>query len=178
MTLTSARILSWGLLLLFLFMVTGCTADEQIKEEIRNHVRQGRYEEAERKAREFFADDKLELFVLLEYIDQKRRADVRTQYLKRLTITRWQWWSDDGGRVIIAGEVLNEGDRTVRVLAFMIECLKEGTVTRFQRVRSPVELPPGMSGKFEIRESGLSGCDDVSLTLIDLGVEAHRPEGN
>ena len=75
--------------LILLVLLTGCAADEDKQEEIKEKVRAGEHDEAVRLAHEYLGDDKRVLLVMLEYIAYEKGKAVKEAYKKTLSLKTW-----------------------------------------------------------------------------------------
>lgn len=159
------------LLLLAVFLISGCTKDQERREAIKKAVKMGRFEQAERMARDGFADDKLEMLLLLEYIEGQKEKAERAAYLPALSTRSWGWTRGPGGNVVVRGEVLNGGPRPLAGFALEAECLKGGRVVARGTLRKIGDVGPGKTAGFELSISGAADCDQVEIAVLDVGFQ-------
>jgi len=155
-----------------LLFIIGCVYDDDKKEEIKEKVRIGRHEEAERLAHTYFDADKLILMVMLEYIaDQKDKA-IKKAYKDNLLIDDWEWWIDRQGLTKVAGRVIHKGDKSISGFGIKIYYIRNEEVIDVATVTKAGEIEPGMYKEFEhTHQSSLYHYDEISLDILDFGIK-------
>jgi hypothetical protein len=159
-------------LLVLLALLAGCGVSDQARQdEIKEKVGGGDYEEAARLAHQYFSDDKRILLVMLEYIgDQKSKAD-KEAYKDNVVIQDVDWSTDRSGGTVVVGRVLNQGDKIITGFGISIVCKRDGKTVHAVRAAYPGPIPPGMSEAFRREIGGLTGCHDISIDIVDLGLK-------
>ena len=157
--------------LILLVLLTGCAADEDKQEEIKEKVRAGEHDEAIRLAHEYLGDDKRVLLVMLEYIAYEKGKAVKEAYKKNVVIEDVDWSTDSSGVTAVVGRLLNRGDKTVTGIGMRIACIREGKTVREMRATFPDQIPPGASKAFQRKLDGFTDCHDLSIHIIDLGLK-------
>lgn len=158
-------------LLLLLALLAGCVSDQDRQNEIKEKVRVGDYEEAVRLAHQYFSLDKGMLLVTLEYIaDQKSKA-IKEAYKNNVVIQDVDWSTDQSGGTVVVGKVLNRGDKTITGFGISIACKRDGKAVHAVRAAYSGPISPGMSKEFRRDIDGLTGCQDISIDVVDLGLK-------
>lgn len=89
MSRSTPYLLKRAVWLILFVLLTGCAADEDKQEEIKEKVRAGEHDEAVRLAHEYLGDDKRVLLVMLEYIAYEKGKAVKEAYKKTLSLKTW-----------------------------------------------------------------------------------------
>ncbi len=159
------------LVLISLFLCSGCVSDEERQREIRGKTEIGEYEEAERLAFKYFAADKLLLLISLEYINDQKTKALKRFYKDNLLVDEWEWKEVRDGLIAVDGRVINQGHRTVTGFAIKIEYMKKGEVIDRVIVTENKEIMPGIYQQFDHTKRCLKGCDEVSVDIVDFAIK-------
>ncbi len=159
------------LVLISLFLCSGCVSDEERQREIRGKAEVGEYEEAERLAFKYFAADKLLLLISLEYINDQKTKALKRFYKDNLLVNEWKWKEVRDGLITVDGRVINQGDRTVTGFAIKIEYMKKGKVIDRAILTETEEIMPATCQQFEHTKRCLQGCDEVSVDIVDFAIK-------
>ena len=159
------------LVLISLFLCSGCVSDEERQSEIRGKAEVGEFEEAERLAFKYFAADKLFLLISLEYINDQKTKALKRVYKDNLLVDEWEWKEVGYGLIKVDGRVINQGDRTVTGFAIEIEYMKKGKVIDRVIVTENKEIMPATYQKFEHTKRCLKGCDEVFVDIVDFAIK-------
>jgi hypothetical protein len=159
------------LCLLALMTVSGCKSDEDLKDEVRAEVRAARYEKAVELASRYFAADKLNLMVMLDYIAFQKEKASKQAYRPYIHTEVLEWERDRPGGVSLVGRIANRGDRTMTGFAVQIRYLERGAVTASSVLTRAEDIGPGKSRTFGTRERRAIRCDHVSVDLIDFALK-------
>lgn len=166
--------ISRSLLLLFLLLpAAGCSKEEEQRDAIRQKVQAGDYEEATRWAHQYFDDDKRVRLVTLEYIAEQKNKALKEAYKRRVAIQDVQWPSDrvEPGSFSVVGRLINQGDKTITGFGLRIACIKDGKAIHETRAVYAQTVLPGFSTEFRQPVDSFSGCQDVTIQIIDLGIK-------
>ena len=159
------------LVLISLFLCSGCVSDKERQREIREKTEVGEYEEAERLAFKYFAADKLLLLISLEYINDQKTKALKRFYKDNLLVDEWEWKEVGYGHIKVDGRVINQGDRTVTGFAIKIEYIRKGKVIDRVILTETKEIMPAMYQQFEHTKRSLKGCDEVSVDIVDFAIK-------
>jgi hypothetical protein len=162
------RIAAW---LIVFVLLTGCAADEDKQQKIKDKVRAGHYDEAVRSAQEYLGDDKRVLLVMLEYIAYEKGRAEQEAYKKNVAIEDVNWSTDSSGVMVVVGRLENRGDKTVTGMGMRIACIREGKTVRGKRATYRDQIPPGASKAFQLELDGFTDCHDLAIHIIDLGLK-------
>lgn len=158
-------------LIVLLGLFLGCDSDESKEREIRDKLSLGQFDEAERLAREYFADDKLLLLTSLSSIAQLREKAAKEAYKEKLRILRWDSTAEGNEATKISGRLMNAGDRTVSGFALRMTYLKEGKVLKVVTHTRVQDIHPGRSGDFVFLDSGSPLYDELLLEIQDFALK-------
>jgi len=165
------RKVACAFLILLLAPFSGCDSDEIKEKEIRDKLSLGQFDEAERLAREYFADDKLLLLTSLSSIAELREKAAREAYEEKLRILRWDSSIEGNGATRISVRLMNSGDRTVSGFALRVTYLKEGKVLKVVTHTRVHDINPGRSGDFVFMDSGSPPYDKLLLEIQDFAMK-------
>ncbi len=132
-------------------------------------MRAGEYEEAEKLAYKYFADDKRVMLVTLEYIAHQKDKALKEAYKVNVSIDEVRWSIDPSGVTTVLSRFVNRGNRTITGLGIKVGLLKGGRLVHEVRASYLLEVGPSSSGPFQCRIEALADFDDISIDIIDLG---------
>ena len=166
------RRVACALVAVFFFgLLFGCDSDEQKERQIREKLSHGQFDEAERLAREHFADDKLLLLTTLSSIKELKEKALKEAYGKKIHIAHWDASIEGNGVTKIAGRLTNTGERAVSGFALRLTYFKEGKALRVVVHTQVQDIAPGCSGDFVFRDSGGPLHDKLLLELQDFALK-------
>lgn len=151
-------------------LLWGCSDDERFKDEIRAEVSAGRFKEAEAKARDRFAADKLNLMVMLEYIDVERSKREKDAYRQNLQFEKVHWKRTADGTALLSATLRNSGGKTLTGFGVKATLMVDGAARKSVSFSRTVTLPPGDCISFH-HELSVPRFDQVHLELLDFGLD-------
>jgi hypothetical protein len=163
-----------GLVFLFLLLpAAGCGNEEEKRDAIQEKVRAGDYEEAARWAHQYFENDKRILLVTLESIAEQQSKAMKEAYKRRVVIEDVQWPSDKDqhGSPLVVGRLINQGGKTITGFGLRIACMRDAKAIRETRALYVETVPPGLSTVFRQPVDGFTGCQDITIQIVDLGFQ-------
>ena len=164
------RIVACAFLVIVLGLFLGCDSDELKERKIRDKLSLGQFDEAERLAREYFADDKLLLLTSLSSIAELREKALKEAYKEKLHILHWDSSIEGKGATRITGRLKNTGDRAVSGFALRMTYFKEGKVLKVVTHTQVQDIDPGGSSDFVFQDSALHGYDKRLLEVQDFAL--------
>jgi hypothetical protein len=156
----------------------GCLVDQGKEEEIKAKARAGEYDEAARLAHEYLGDDKRILLVMLEYIAYEKNRGEKERYKEKLRVEDVNWSTDTSGVAKVVGRFVNRGKKTVTGIGVRFACMREGQAIHRKLATYSLEIQGNMSKAFQEKLDGFHDCDDISITVIDLGLKGEEMSAN